>query len=116
MHFSHLNPSHLLLNLCTVLHSMGICHMMAEDKMKVTFESEKTICLGEHAGASVSANSTDQTSAPTALIEKCAIQATIGQITSEQRSCIEFRRVTGSAALFYEIALSVRKELSPQMD
>ena len=42
MHFSHLNPSHLLLNLCTVLQTMGICHVIADDKMKVTFEIEKT--------------------------------------------------------------------------
>ena len=42
MHFSNHKPSHLLFSLCTVLASLGICYTIAEDKMKVTFETEKT--------------------------------------------------------------------------
>ena len=42
MHFSNHKPSHLLFSLCSVLASLGICYKIAEDKMKVTFETEKT--------------------------------------------------------------------------
>lgn len=42
MHFSNHKPSHLLFSLCSVLAALGICFKIAEDKMKVTFETEKT--------------------------------------------------------------------------
>lgn len=119
MHFSFLNASHLLLNLCSVLHSQGLQHKISSKKMRVTYTKEKVIeaFWGPSAANPNSAitsieNASQETQTTHNFIESCTVQAIIGQVIGEQKLFIQFKRITGSEFLFYETAQSIRRQLA----